>query len=248
VAISAVIIALNEERNIQRCLQSVGFCDEIIVVDSESSDKTREIARAHSARVVCQPWLGYVDQKNFATSLASHDWVLNIDADEEVSSELAEEIIRVHKDNLYSAYLIPRKTIHSGRWIKHGGWYPNRFVRLYRSKAGKWVGTELHERWETAGQIGSLSGHLVHYSFSSISDQVQRNDLYSSLGAKQLSQKGIRFSPLRLVVKPLSKFAETYFIKKGFLDGYPGFIISISAAYSVFLKWAKLWELEKQGV
>lgn len=244
--LGAVVITYNEESNIGRCLDSLKFCEEIVVVDSQSSDATREIARQYTPHVHERPWKGYVAQRNEAVALSSCDWILSVDADEVVTPELREEIERVLANpREYTAFSVPRRTIHMGRWIRHGGWYPNRLVRLFRRDAGSWVGSEVHEYWNTAGPVGSLRQDLLHYSFRNLADQVQRNNLYSSLGAQSLRKAGHRFSSFMLLYKSLSKFLETYVLKRGFLDGYPGFIISVSAAYSVFLKWAKLWELER---
>lgn len=245
--LAGVVITRNEERNIERCLKSLGFCDEIIVVDAESSDRTRELAAKFSSKVISRPWKGYSDQKNYAISLTDADWILSLDADEEVTPELQSEIAEhVQSNGVYAAYSVPRKTMHSGRWIRYGGWYPNRLVRLFQRTRGSWVGDDVHEYWKSDGKVGELKNDLVHYSFHSITDQVQRNNRYSSLGAQALQKSGVRFSLFKLLFKPWSKFVETYFLKRGFLDGYPGFMISVSAAYSVFLKWAKLWELERQ--
>ena len=246
--LSAVIITHNEERNIERCLKSVSFCDEIIVVDSESTDRTRELAHALATKVITHPWKGYTQQKNYAVSLASGQWILSVDADEEVSAKLREEIQQLlHAGTAFAAFSIPRKTMQFGRWIRYGGWYPNRLIRFFKKDAGAWVGEDVHEFWKPQGQIGLLQGHLLHYSFENLSDQVDRNNRYSSLGAAHLQKMGKHFSFFRLALKSFSKFIETYLLKRGFLDGYPGFIISVSAAYSVFLKWAKLWEFERSG-
>ncbi len=245
--ITATVITFNEEANIERCLRSLVFCDEIIVVDSGSTDRTREIATRFTDKVFTQEWTGFAGQKNIAVQKASHPWVLSLDADEVATEALQKEIkeLFVGGSPAVAAYSIPRKTIHFGRWIRHGGWYPNRLVRLFAKDSGRWQGEELHEKWVTAGVVGMLQADLEHYSFSSLSDQVARNNQYSSLGAAKLKKQGAVFSVVRLVTKPASKFLETYLIKKGFLDGFPGLIISVSAAYSVFLKWAKLWELER---
>lgn len=246
-SLSAVVITRNEEANIERCLRSLAFCDEIVVVDAESMDRTRELALAFTPHVVTQPWLGYSAQKNFANTLARGQWILSVDADEVVSEELKAEITRLlASEPDVDAYTVPRRTIHLGRWIRHGGWYPNRLVRLFRKDKGEWVGADVHERWESAGQVSALESDLVHYSFAGIADQVSRNNRYSSLGAQHLQRRGRQFGLIMLLFKPLSKFLETYLLKRGFLDGYPGFIISISASYSVFLKWAKLWEMENE--
>lgn len=247
IKLSAVIITRDEERNIARCLRSVAFCDEVVVVDAESSDRTLEICREHTDRVYTQPWRGYAEQKNFAVGLARGEWVLSVDADEEVTPELRREIESLLAANCrLDALSVPRKTLHSGRWIRYGGWYPNRLVRLFRKARGRWEGPEVHERWLTDGEVGQLNEPLLHHSFDSFSDQVRRNDHYSTLGALALFKQGKRFSLPQLLFRPISKFLETYVLKRGFLDGYPGFVIAVSAAYSVFLKWAKLWELENE--
>lgn len=216
------------------------------MVDSHSVDSTRDIARKFTSKVYERTWKGYAEQKNEAVSLSDCDWILSLDADEEVTPELRAEIETVLKEpGEASAFTVPRKTIHMGRWIRHGGWYPNRLVRLFNRKQGSWGGGDLHEAWETTGEVRHLRNDLVHYSFRDLADQVERNNIYSSLGAEKLQKAGRRFSAFRLLTKTATKFVETYFLKRGFLDGYPGFIISVSAAYSVFLKWAKLWELER---
>lgn len=243
--LSAIIISKNEASNIERCIQSLSFCDEVVVIDSESSDNTVDLAKKLGAQVFVLPWKGFVTQRNQSIGFAKGNWILSVDADEVVSSELAEEIQGViSSQGAKAAYSVPRKTIHLGRWIKHGGWYPNRLVRLFRKAEGFWVGGEVHERWNCSSEVGELQSPLLHYSFADLRDQVDRNNHYSTLGAMTLKQNGKRFSTFRLLGKSASKFLETYFLKKGFLDGYPGFIIAVSAAYSVFLKWAKLWEME----
>lgn len=244
-SLGAVVISYNEEENIARCLESLSFCDEIVVVDAKSTDKTVEIAKKYTPKIHVKPWKGYVEQKNEAVSLCSCDWVLSLDVDEVVSSELKSEIIHVlTSPSSYSGFSIPRKTMHFGRWIKYGGWYPNLLVRLFRKSEGRWVGGELHERWETKGTVGRLRNDLIHFSFRNLADQVARNNRYSSLGAEKLMNRGVKFSLYKMITKTVSKFIETYMLKRGFLDGYPGFIISVSAAYSVYLKWAKLWEMQ----
>ncbi len=245
--LSAVVITKNEERNIEDCLRSLDFCDEIIVVDAESSDRTREIAARFTDKVFTHPWQGYAAQKNYAVGLTSSPWVLSVDADERVPASLRQEIEELwQKESSFSAYLIPRKTFHSGRWIRHGGWYPNRLIRLFDKNKGEWSQQHVHESWVSSGPVGTLEEPLYHHSFVSLGDQVERNNNYSSLAAKQLFNDGIEFSLSRLLLKPVSKFLELYVWKRGFLDGYPGYMISVSAAYSVFLKWAKLWEFERE--
>jgi len=245
--LSAVIIARDEEGDISRCLESLSFCDEIVVVDSGSADRTLEIARRYTDRIHHRDWDDYASQKNFAVGMARFDWVLSLDADEEVSPELREEILSLlAEDPREAAFSIPRKHLYFGKWVRHGGWYPNRQVRLFRKARGKWEGEFLHERWVAAGSVGLLGADLIHYSFSGISDQVERNNRYSTLGALKLRSERRPFSRLSLLTKPTTKFIESYFLKLGLLDGFAGFFISVSSAYSVFLKWAKLRELESR--
>ena len=248
IGISGVVISRNEEASIARCLESLSFCDEIIVVDSGSHDRTVEIAKSITPKVFHRDWSGYAAQKNFACEKASGKWIISVDADEVVDNDLREELLRrLPKSEREVAFWVPRKTFHSGRWIRFGGWYPNRLVRVFRRDAGKWVGEDVHERWEPNGETADLNGHLLHYSFGGIADQVERNNHYSTLGAKDLLRRGEKFSLPKLVLKPVVKFFETFFLKRGFLDGLPGFMISVSAGYSVFLKWAKLWELQRDA-
>lgn len=241
---SAVIIACDEEATIERCLRSLSFCSEIVVVDSGSNDRTGEIARRYCTRFEVKQWAGFSAQKNYANALASEDWILSLDADEEVTVELREEIetLEAPTDGTV-AFSLARRTYYGGRWVKHGGWYPNRVVRLFNRKSGQWVDVPVHEYWQADGKVGSLETDLIHHSFISIADQVDRNNHYSSLGTSHLAQEDTRFSLSKLIVKPIAKFLETFVWKRGFLDGLLGLIISVSAAYAVFLKWAKLWEL-----
>lgn len=244
--IAAVVITHNEEKNILRCLESLRFCDEIIVVDAMSSDNTVALANTIASKVVSRPWESYSSQKNFANSIAESEWILSIDADEKVSMELGLEIqAQLSTPGPETAFSVPRKTLYRGKWIKHGGWYPNRLVRLFKKNGGSWTNDELHERWVTEGPLGELQGHLLHYSFENFTDQVDRNNRYSTLGALRLHRQGARFSFTKMLAKPSSKFLETYVLKRGFLDGLMGLFISISASYSVFLKWVKLWELSR---
>jgi glycosyltransferase involved in cell wall biosynthesis len=246
-SIAGVVIASNEEVTIECCLKSLAFCDEIIVVDSASTDGTADIARRHCTRFETRVWSGYADQKNHANLLAQSDWILSLDADEEVTEELRLEILQtLASPQTFMAFTIPRKTYHSGQWIRYGGWYPNRVARLFRRGSGRWVPLPVHEHWQSDGPVGKLSSDLHHYSFRSFSDQVRRNDTYTSLAAKRLAIHDARPSMAKLLFKPTFKFVETYFLKLGLLDGYRGFFISVSAAYAVFLKWAKIWEL-RQG-
>lgn len=246
--ISATIITLNEEKDLPRCLDSLGFADEIIVVDSGSADRTVEVATKMGAKVVQEPWHGYGAQKNFAMSLAKSDWVLNVDADEVVTPELREEILsEIRSAQSAAGYSVARKTYYLGRWIKHGGWYPNYVTRLAQRSKGNWTEPNVHEELQIQGELRQLRNPLLHYTFSDIADQVRTNLRYSRQGAMDLHAKDVRPSFVKILAKPLGKFFETYLLKRGFLDGLPGFIISINAAHSMFLKYAYLWELSREN-
>jgi glycosyltransferase involved in cell wall biosynthesis len=247
--ISVTIITLNEEQNLPRAIQSVCWADEIIVVDSGSTDRTVEIAHELGAKVFHNPWQGYGQQKNFAQRQASYDWVLNIDADEAVTLALSNEICAALKaadsgTTRAKGFSFPRKTFYLGRWIRYGGWYPNRLVRLCDRRHARWTEPEVHEELLIDGTVDRLKNALDHYSFPSIHDQVVTNLRFSRLGSYELRKRGRKPSLSRLLLKPAGKFMETYLIKRGFLDGLPGLIIAVNAAHSVFLKHAYLMEPE----
>jgi len=248
--ITLVIITLNEESNLERCLASVPFANEIVVVDSFSTDRTVEIAQKRGAHVFQEKWRGYGPQKAFATQQASNDWILSLDADEALSPELAAEIQSVFLTLQPEAgYEMPRRSFHLGRWIDHGGWYPDYQMRLFNKKHSQWNSSALHEKVEVRRQL-RLQTPILHWVFADLSDQVVTNDRYSSLGAEQMFASGKRMSMgaiiFKLLTKPWSKFIENYFWKRGCLDGMPGFIIAVSSGYSIFLKFAKQWELQQQ--
>lgn len=245
--LSVVIITLNEAHNIGRALASVRWAEEILVVDSGSNDNTETIVKGAGARWLHNPWLGYGQQKNFANQKASHDWILSIDADEEVSLELRTEIEdflgRQGKiqGNQYWGASLPRITFYLGRWIRHGGWYPNRLVRLAHRQHSKWSEVPVHESLQIDGAVWLLKSDLKHYTFRDVFDQVATNIKFARLGAQAALQRGERASILRIFLKPPIKFLETYFWKLGFLDGLPGLVISINAAHSIFMKYVGLY-------
>jgi glycosyltransferase involved in cell wall biosynthesis len=247
--ITVTIIALNEQAKIGDAISSVSWADEVVVVDSGSTDQTREIATRLGAKVLFHAWEGYGQQKNFAQDQASHDWVLNIDADEVVSTELKQEIFAFFEQcptdsGQVGGFEMPRKTFYLGRWIRHGGWYPNYLVRLANRQKARWSEPNVHEELRVRGRVERLKSPLLHDPFNSISDQILTNLSFSRLGSLDLKSKGQKPSLIRLVLKPIGKFLETYFLKRGFLDGLPGFIISVNAAHSIFLKYAYLMETE----
>lgn len=244
--VSLVVITKNEELNIQRCLQSVSWASDIVVLDSESTDRTCEIAERCGARIFREKFRGFRAQKERATELAKHDWVISLDADEVLSLELNQEIQKLIKENQLhvDGYQIPRLSFHMGKWIRHGGWYPDYQLRFFNRKKCKWVGGAVHESVK-GENIKKCQNPIHHYVFRSLTHQVQTNNLYSSYGAVDLLEKKRRFGLHLLILKPISKFLETFLLKRGFMDGVEGFIISVGAAYSVFLKYAKLRELKK---
>jgi glycosyltransferase involved in cell wall biosynthesis len=243
--ISLVIITFNEEAHIERCIRSAPFVDDIIVVDSFSTDRTVEIATSLGARVFNEKWKGFGPQKAFAAEQAKNPWILSLDADEALSSELSHEIQQKFSTlDPQAGYLVPRRSFYLNRWISHGGWYPDYQLRMFNKEQSQWNSAGLHEKVEVKRQLKFLRD-LHHYVFDDLHDQVQTNNRYSGLGAQALAERGRKFSYIHLLTKPPTKFVETYFFKAGFLDGIPGFLISVSAAYSVFLKWAKLWEIER---
>ena len=245
--LSLVLITKNEEARIERCLRSVPFAADVVVLDSGSTDGTAQKARALGARVFEEEWRGFGPQRRRAVELALHDWVLCLDADEALSSELADEITRRFESfDVETAYRFPRLSFHLGRWIRHGGWHPDWQLRLFHRSSAQWSSAPIHEKVEAA-KIESLRGVLQHWVFENLSHQVMTNDRYSTLQAQELYDRGVRSSLWRMLIKPKVKFWECYLLKGGFLDGRAGFIIAVGAAYSVFLKWTKLWELERQG-
>jgi len=245
--ISACIICLNEEQNIKRCLESVLWVDEIIVVDSMSRDKTVEIARQYTRAVFEKPWEGYAKQKNFAVSKASGTWVLSLDADEEVTPALREEIQGEIEEGSgeCAGYRIPRLSFYQGRWIRHSGFYPDRQLRLFRRELGKWVGGRVHERVEVKGKVCDLKNDLLHYPYKgTIAGQLDTVNNFSTLLAQDMYEKGKRYRVHLLVFRPLFKFAEVYLLKGGFLDGLAGFVIAVSSSYAMFVRYVKLREIE----
>ncbi|MGB7209860.1 MAG: glycosyltransferase family 2 protein [Pyrinomonadaceae bacterium] len=247
--ISAVIITFNEEKNIADAIESVAWADEIIVVDSESSDQTREIATASGAKVLTRKWEGFASQKQFAVDQAENDWVFSLDADERVSPQLREQILAL-KDSgfLADGYKTPRLSIYMGRPIRHGGWYPDRQLRLFNRKKGRWKDVLIHESFKMndGAQTGSLAGDIMHYSVENAEYHHRMiGERYAPLAAKQMFDNGRRTSLLKIAIAGPSAFIRTYFLKAGFLDGLPGFVIAKFVAHHAFLKHIILWELQK---
>jgi glycosyltransferase involved in cell wall biosynthesis len=241
--ISVTVIAKNEAANIGAALASVSWADEIIVVDSESTDGTVAIARQFTDRVIVRPWPGYVGQKNYAATLTTHDWILSLDADERVTPALAEEIQRALRAARDVAYRIPRVTWHLGRWVRTTDWYPDYQVRLYDRRFAQWTGQHVHEALAVSGSVGDLRNELQHYPYRDISDHLETIDRYTTCAARQMREGGRRAGLLQLAGHPPLAFLRNYIARGGVRDGVPGFVISALNAYYVFLKFAKLWEL-----
>ena len=239
--LSVTVITLNEAAHIEACLRSVTWADEVLVVDSGSTDATVDLARAAGARVLTREWPGYAAQKNFAAAEATHDWILSIDADERVAPELAQQIrALLAADPPAAGYRIPRVTWHLGRWIRTTDWYPDHQLRLYDRRRARWKPKPVHESVECDTPPGYLRGDLQHYAYRDISHHHQTMDRYTSLAAEEMHAAGRRAGVFDLTVHPWAAFVRNYLLRRGFADGMPGFIISVMNAYYVFLKFAKL--------
>ena len=247
--ISATVITLNEEQNLEAALESLSWADEIIVVDSESSDRTVEIASQFTDRIFINPWPGYSAQKNFAAEKANHDWIFNLDADERVSPDLRKQIedLKNAGDPQAAAFEVPRHTFYLGRWIRHSGWYPDFKLRLYNRTSAGWRGAYVHESVESEGSVERLTGPILHYTVRNASDHHLRLDRYTTLAAEEMAEQGKRVTTLSLLWSPVMAFIRAYVFRRGFLDGIPGLAIAFFAAHYVFLKGIKLWERQKDA-
>lgn len=246
--ISASIIVRNEEENVAALCETLDWADEIVIVDSDSTDRTVEIARRYTDRVFNRPFQGYKDKHEFADSQTTGDWIFWIDADERVTPELRaaiEALRRRDPATLPDGFRIARRTHYQGRWILHSGWYPDYQMRLYRKSASYWDGVAPHETARVRGSIEILPGEFLHYTKRDLSEHHHVLDSYTSLAADYLFRQGKKARGLDLLVLPLAAFLRTYIFKQGFRDGLPGLIIAMFTAYSVFLKYAKLWEHQR---
>lgn len=246
--LSAVIITRNEEAMLADCLRSVAFADEIVVVDSLSSDRTVEIARAHGARVLeTTDWPGFGPQKNRAIELATGDWILSIDADERVTPELASEIrAAVRSADAVAGYQLSRLSRYCGRYMRHSGWFPDHIIRLFRRGRARFSDDLVHERVIVDGAVGRLNGLLLHESFGSLEQVLDKVNRYSSLSARQMAAAGKRGSLAAAVLHGLGAFVRTYLLKAGFLDGREGFMLAVSNAEGAYYKYLKLWLIQRR--
>jgi glycosyltransferase involved in cell wall biosynthesis len=248
-SLSVILITKNEEANLKDCLESISFADEIIVVDSQSSDKTQEIARSFGAKLeITSDWPGFGPQKNRALNLATQDWVLSIDADERVTPELKQEILAtMASPKAADCYAIPRSSWYCGRFMKHSGWYPDYVDRLFKRGSAKFSDHLVHETVLPTGTHGKLKNHFLHYSFRDFSQVLRKIDTYSTASAEQAFKQGKRSSVCKAFWHAAWAFIRTYFLRLGFLDGPQGLALAISNAEGTYYRYIKIWLLQQSG-
>ena len=247
--LSVTVITYNEEGNIAACLESLKWADEIIVVDSGSTDKTLQICREYTDRIWTNPWPGMNEQKRVAMDHAVHPWILNIDADERVPENLRDYILKVLETPDGDGYRFPRKNHFLGKWLRHGGWYPDHVLRLFRKERGHYRGIDPHDKVVVEGKVITAPLPLLHFTYKALSQYEAKISTYSTVAArmKYESRRKILFISVLTPVKALTKFIEVYFIKLGLLDGYLGLVVAMASASSAFWKYAKIWELKTQN-
>jgi glycosyltransferase involved in cell wall biosynthesis len=246
IPVSVYVLTSNNRRTIERCLNSLYWAEELVIVDSFSNDGTYEICQRYTDKVFQREWKGHCDQYQYAADLTTKDWIMFVDADEEISPELVEEIRMelARGARGLDGFIVYRRTYYLGKWIQHGGWYPDYEIRLYRKEKGRWEGG-LHAKVVVNGKVDFLKNHYLHYTYRDISDQIQTIDKYSRIAAEDMFRSGEKFSLFKLLFHPSFRFIKEYIMKSGFRDGLPGLVIIVSTMYYVFIKYAKLWELEK---
>jgi glycosyltransferase involved in cell wall biosynthesis len=247
--LSVTVIALNEEAHIGPCLESVRWADElVVVVDTASTDRTREVARTFTDRIFETDWQGFAGTKNFALDQARMDWVFSLDADERVPPALKEEILQVvQADGPLAGYRVPRKNYFCGRWIRHLGWYPDYTLRLFRRSQGRFRERQVHEEVQVAGPVGKLRTPLEHYTYKDVSDYLKRMDRYARLAAGEMAGKGKRPYPGELVWRPFFTFLNLFFLRRGFLEGSQGYTLAVLGSQYNFLKYYYLRELTPEA-
>jgi glycosyltransferase involved in cell wall biosynthesis len=247
--LSVTVIALNQEANLGACLESAAFADDLVVVDTGSTDGSVAVARKYTARVVTAPWQGFAGTKNFALDQARGDWVFSLDTDERVPPALAEEILAVVKaDGPLNGYRVPRKNYFGGRWIRHLGWYPDYTLRLFRRGQGRFGDREVHEEVVIQGPVGNLKTPLEHYSYGDLKEYAARQERYARLAARELAKAGRRPLPGELVWRPLATFVKLYLLRRGFLEGCLGLSLAIHGSRYNFLKYYYLRQiLRREG-
>lgn len=249
--ITVGIITLNEESNIEKCLSSVkDLSDEILIIDSGSTDGTQKISEKFNVRWETIPWEGYVKQKNYIIQKASHSWVLSLDADEALSPELRKEILNIKNSSLsenppFTGYSMPRCVFYESKWIRHGDWYPDRLTRLFQRDKARFIGGKVHERLELNGPVFKLKGEIEHYSFKDVADHLARCKKYARLWAEDRNEQGKYTSPLSPFLHSAFRWLRSFIFRGGFLDGKLGLRIANFAAYEVFLKYSLLRKFNK---
>ena len=253
--LSVIVITLNEEKNIKRCLDSVqNIADEIVVIDSLSTDNTVAIARRCGAKIIEQQFLGYVEQRNFSAAQATYDWTLTLDADEVISPELEQSILKVKASADANVYQLKRLTNYCGKWIKHCGWYPDKKIRLFDRTKGTWAGGLVHEYWKPYDKqepIKTLQGDIHHYTFDTITQHIKQIQKYTDLNARSAADKGKTCSLFKIWFGPKWFFFSSYILKLGFLDGYYGYLVCRFSAYAKLMKYSKTRqyaEMKKRGI
>lgn len=248
IQLSVVIITYNEEKNIDRCIQSVlPIADEIVIVDSISQDATKEICKKYATSFFEQAFLGHIEQKNYAISKAKHPYILSLDADEALDEQAVSEIRKIKNNWEADGYYLNRLTSYCGKWIHHCGWYPDKKLRLWDSRKGKWAGINPHDRFDMIPEasLKPIKGKILHYSFHSINQHIQQINFFTDISSKAAFNEGKKSNLAIILIKPAFKFFRDYIFRLGFLDGYYGFIICVNSAHSKFLKYTKLRELQK---
>ncbi|MGB0423492.1 MAG: glycosyltransferase family 2 protein [Flavobacteriales bacterium] len=248
--LSVVVITFNEERNIQRCLQSVKeLADEVVVVDSFSTDRTKAICLENGVKFIEHAFEGHIQQKNWAWNQASCDFVLSLDADEALTPELKESIAKVKENPKFNGYTLNRLTYYCGHWVKHSGWYPDTKLRLFKKGDGEWGGVNPHDKFmmNQAQETPNLNGDLLHYSYYSKEDHFKQIEYFSAIAAQELHKSGKRVSTFTIGLKMLAQFVKNYILKRGFLDGRTGWLIAIRSSYATLRKYSKLKELYEKG-
>lgn len=250
IKLSVVIITFNEEKNIARCIESAkDVADDIVVIDSFSTDKTKEICLAHNVRIVEHAFEGHIEQKNWAITQAKYPHILSLDGDEALNLKLKKSILNIKENWLQDGYYMNRLTNYCGHWVRHCGWYPDKKLRLWDSRKGEWRGTNPHDKYELFEgdkATGYLKGDILHYSFYTTESHIKQIEYFTDISAKALLKRGRKPTLIKLYLSPVAKFLESYFLKLGFLDGKYGYIICKKSAWATKLKYRKLKALYKQ--
>ncbi len=246
--ISAILITQNEAETLQRCLEGLHWCDEIVIVDSESGDETVELARKYTDKISIEAFKGFGPQKQSAVEKTSHEWVFSIDADEEVTPLLAQEIASVlEQKNRVKGFLIPRKNLYGSKWIRFGGQYPDYNLRLFSKSHGEFTHQIIHERILVSGEVEKLSHPLIHHAYKDLSSMMQKLNRYTNLAAEEKWRQGERVTPLAPLLHLMTHFVKDYFLRFGFLDGHEGFNVTWMKSLGTYFKYAKLLEFQKMG-